>query len=339
MSCRHDRRLLLMQARRMKVLFQLLLVGTFVTGGRTAHSADPNGAIERAPIPAVLTTDVGAEVDDQWAMAHLLVSPEVDLKAIITTHARLSGLTSRASAEKANEVVAHVLSDRHSPHPRIQAGSTHPLVDAATPREGAGVDLLLSVSKSYAPSHRLTVFVTGAATDVASAILRDPSIASRIKIVAMAFGDWPAGGDVFNVANDPAAWTVILDSDVPVIVGSFAVTGKALRVTRAEARSLMAERGSIGEYLYSQFADWLNWSRSLVEKAVGPDTWVIWDEVVVAYALGMASGEEVPRPKLNADLSFSHPDTQRRITWLTHIDTDHLWRDFTQKLENAQKVR
>jgi hypothetical protein len=32
---------------------------------------------------AILTTDCGAEMDDQWALAHLLLSTELDLRAVM----------------------------------------------------------------------------------------------------------------------------------------------------------------------------------------------------------------------------------------------------------------
>src|SRR5438105_3813040 len=71
---------------------------------------------------------------------------------------------------------------------------------------------------------------------------------------------------------------------------------------------------------------------------VAPEAWVIWDEIVVAYALGLARGHEVPRPQLQPDLSFSHPDTMKRITWLDEIDTEQLWRDFTRKIDSLSLV-
>ena len=149
----------------------------------------------------------------------------------------------------------------------------------------------------------------------------------------MGFDDWPGGGDGFNVKNDPPAWRIILDSTVPVVVGSGAVAKRGLRLTRAEAGALMRSHGPEGEYLYSLFDDWLTKQAPLVAQLVAPETWVVWDEVVVAYALGMARGNEVPRPQLQSDLSFSHPDTDRRITWLTEIDTDRMWRDLTTKMD------
>ena len=281
---------------------------------------------------AILTTDCGAEMDDQWALAHLLLSPEVDLRAVITTHASSIHLSSATSAQEAAEVVKRVLPARASSLP-VVAGSAAPLQDPKTPRENAGVDLLLRLSRDFSESRRLIVFAIGASTDVASAILKDSSIANRITLVAMGFDDWPGGGDVFNVKNDPLAWQVILNSDVPLVVGSSAATKRGLRLTKAEAAALMGSRGAIGEYLYSLFDDWLEREPKLVAQVVAPEAWVIWDEVVVAYALGLARGHQVPRPQLQPDLSFSHPDTTKRITWLAEIDTEQVWRDFTRKID------
>ena len=36
--------------------------------------------------PIVLTTDCGAEIDDQFALAHQVLSPALDLRAVVTTH-------------------------------------------------------------------------------------------------------------------------------------------------------------------------------------------------------------------------------------------------------------
>src|SRR5215467_5021621 len=83
---------------------------------------------------AILTTDCGAETDDQWAVAHLLLSTNLDLRAVITTHASSIRFSSVRSAEKAAEVIRHVLPARASSLP-VVAGSSEPLQDAKTPRE------------------------------------------------------------------------------------------------------------------------------------------------------------------------------------------------------------
>jgi inosine-uridine nucleoside N-ribohydrolase len=271
------------------------------------------------------------ETDDQWALAHLLLSQELDLRAVVTTHASSIGFSSATSAKEAANVIARVRPAGLPPP--VVPGSDSPLRTETTPRESAGVDTLLALSRSFSPSRRLVVFAIGAGTDVASAILKDPSIVNRVSVVAMGFDDWPGGGDGFNVKNDPLAWRIILDSDVPLVVGSGAVTRRGLRLTRTEAGGLVRSHGPVGEYLYSILDGWLTKQAPLVARLVGPETWVIWDEVVVAYALGMARGGEVPRPRLRPDLSFSHPETSRRITWLTEIETDRFWLDLTGKMD------
>ncbi len=296
------------------------------------EAVTPEG-LPAPPVAVVLTTDCGVEMDDQWALAHLLLSREPSLRAVVTAHASSIGFSSAASARKATEVIARVLPAGGPPPPPVVPGSDSPLRGPTTPRESPGVDTLLELSRGFSSSRRLLILATGAGTDVASAILRDPSIVNRVSVVAMGFDDWPGGGDGFNVKNDPLAWRIILDSDVPVVIASGSVAKRGLRLTRAQAGALMRSHGPVGEYLYSVFDDWLTRQPALVARFVGPETWVVWDEAVVAYALGMARGHEVPRPRLQSDLSFAHAETARQITWLTEIDTERVWLDLTKKID------
>lgn len=323
------------------VALLLTVAGMLVVTGCQVQKLGGEAAIKTrsttAAPAAILITDCGAEMDDQWALAHLLLSTELDLRAVITTHASSIRLSSARSAEEAAKVIRHVLPERASSLP-VVAGSPEPLQDAKTPRENAGVDLLLRLSGGFSKSRRLIVFAIGAGTDVASALLKDSSIADRITVVAMGFIDWPSGGDFFNVKNDPLAWQVILNSDVPLVIGSGTVAKRGLKLTRADAAALMRSHGPTGEYLYSLFDDWLTREPKLVAQVVAPQTWVLWDHIVVAYALGMARGHEVPRPELQPDLSFSHPDTTKRITWLDEVDTEKLWGDFTRKIDSRART-
>ena len=115
----------------------------------------------------------------------------------------------------------------------IVAGGERPLREAEPRRASAGSDLLLRLSRGFDRSRRLVVLVIGAATDLATALALDPKLVDRIEVVAMAFLDWPGGGDVFNVKNDPVAWRALLASDVPLTVGSSAaMVMPAFRIRR-----------------------------------------------------------------------------------------------------------
>ncbi len=289
-----------------------------------------------APMAVVLTTDCGVEIDDQWALAHILLSPELQLRGVVATHASTVRLGPATSAAEAARVVARVATPKGAAIPIVR-GADVPLQDASTPRTNAGVKLLVSASRSFSRERPLVILSTGAATDIASAILEDPSFADRVAIVAMGFQDWPSGGNEFNIANDPLAWQVILRSRVRLVVGSGSVGRQALRLTASEAAAVMRPHGETGEYLYQLFDSWLTRNAELAARMVAPGAWAIWDEIVVAYVLRLAQGEQMVRPQLQPDFFFVHPRTRERITWIRQLDAEGLWRDFGRKIDAQRR--
>lgn len=291
----------------------------------------------------MLTTDCGAEVDDQWALSHLALSPEFALQGIVTTHDGehefLAPPAAETSAQVAQEVLDHLTLQSQ---PTIIAGSSKALTHKSTPLPNSGVDFILETSRAYTPGQRLTVVVIGAATDVASALLIDPGVAQRIEIVAMGFKRWPDGDDPFNVKNDISAWQVLLESQVPIVVGDTTVTARHLRMTRTRAQADFSSYGVSGRYLADLLVSWIDSNGDLC-RAVSGDllSWPIWDEVIVAYLLALTYCEVYARPILRDNMTFEHPKDApvisqlppaQRITWITGIDADRLWKDLRHKL-------
>lgn len=274
-------------------------------------------------IPVVLTTDCGVEVDDQWALAHLALSPRIDLRGVVTTHA--PGLTPSASVESVHSVLAGLNLPRTPP---VVAGSPVPLKDRNTPRVNPGVELILRESRVRHPGGRIVVVAIGAATDVASALLADPTLADRVEVVAMGFDAWPEGGDPWNVKNDVKAWQVLLESTVPLVVGDGAVGKRDLLMTRESARQRLGRTGPAGESLVALLERWLENHRGIVTRITGDENaWPIWDEVTVAYLLGLTRTRTVPRPTLRDNLSFDHTHTHGTVTWVMSVRRVPLWND------------
>jgi purine nucleosidase len=306
--------------------------------------------IEKTNRTIILTTDCGAEVDDQWALAHLALSPEFALQGIITTHDGehefLAPPAAETSARVAGEVLDHLSLQTRPP---VISGSDHALHDKSTPLQNPGVNFILETSRAYTPSQRLTVVVIGAATDIASALLLDPHLAERIEIIAMGFNQWPEGTDPFNVKNDVSAWQVLLESQTPIVGGDTTVTARYLRMTRERAQADFSSRGVSGRYLADLFVSWINTNGDLCEAVSGNRfSWPIWDEVAVAYLLGFTHSEVYPRPALRDDMTFVHPtgaaDTLQltpaeSVTWITTIDADRLWADLQHKLDRDPSLR
>ena len=223
-------------------------------------------------------------------------------------------------------------------HPPLFEGSSLPLTDTHTPRPNDGVDFLIHTSKHFSKDNRLVVFTIGAATDVASALLEEPGIADHISVVAMGFRNLTAGGKEYNVENDPRAWQVILDSSVPVTIGSGDVCQHDLALSFESAKNLISGHGPIGAWLWDEYQGWyFRFVKPLrVDDFSKP--WVIWDTIVLAYAQGMTTQKTIPRPKLSNDLSLEQVKTENTINWITSVDSGRMWRDFVTKLDEYQRT-
>jgi purine nucleosidase len=291
------------------------------------------GLAQAAAKPAVvLSTDCGTEVDDLWALTHLALSPELELRGVVTTHApNLAAPAAETSAQAARAVLALLPIE---PKPPVFAGSSTPLEEKDRPRPSAGVDFLVREARNHTAADRLVVVMIGAATDVASALLVEPAIADRIRIVAMGFNGWPEGTDPWNVKNDVRAWQVVLASKAPLVVGDAAITKRRLSMTARKAHALLDGHGKAALELVANLERWLAQNGKLAESVSGaPGTWPIWDEVTTAYLLGLATVRTYPRPALRDDMTFDHSQPRGTLDWVTEIDTDRLWADLARKLD------
>lgn len=290
-----------------------------------------------AKIPVVLSTDVGNEIDDQWTISYLLFSPRVEVLGVMSAHApSIVAPAGRTSLRILRDVVENRLGMRT--HPPLVEGASLPLDNARTLRPSPAVSFLIERSKPYTRNNRLTVLMIGAGTDVASAILTDPSIVNRIRVVQMGFNN-ERGGDEFNILNDVKAVQVIFDSNVPLVIGSGEVCRASLSLTLDQARDMVASRGQIGAWLYDEFAAW--YFRFVKPLRVNDFSkpWIIWDNITLAYVLGMTEQHTRPRPRLKDDMTFEAvPGTKQTVTWITDIDEKRMWADYLSLLDEYQRT-
>ncbi|MEM9408017.1 MAG: hypothetical protein AAGA81_18415, partial [Acidobacteriota bacterium] len=60
----------------------LLIFACTATSQEQESAKAPEEA--EAPIPVIFDTDIGTDIDDTWALAQLLASPELDLRLVVT---------------------------------------------------------------------------------------------------------------------------------------------------------------------------------------------------------------------------------------------------------------
>jgi purine nucleosidase len=308
------------------VKISLLLVLVLTLSG-TAFARDRD---------VILTTDCGAEVDDQFAVTYLMLAPQIHVRGIVTTHAPNLPKQAESSAACVKDIL-HRLGV--SSPPPVFTGSDVALAGRASLRN-AGVEFMLETSRRYSATNRLVIITIGATTDVASAFLLDPTLGERVEILSMGFNSWPKGEDPWNIKNDPLAYQVILDSEAPITIGAADVCQQHLRLDDQSAAKMLRGHGEMAEWLNTLLQDWLKNNAALAASVVKPRTWVIWDTVVVADLLGFTTADIRPRPALNLDdETFSFPATKKTVRWITSIDETKMWPDFMQRLDRADARR
>lgn len=293
-------------------------------------------AAAQSKTSVILSTDVGNEIDDQWAITYMLSNPDFDVKGMISAH---GPSLPDPSAHSTYKVLVDVVERRLGmlTHPPLFEGSSLPLTDSRTPRPNAGVDFIVETARAFSAQNRLTVLTIGAATDVASALLQDPSLSDRITVVAMGFKNLTEGGKEFNIENDPTAWRVILDSNAPVVIGSGDVCKADLAMSFDHARTLLTSRGAIGAWLWQEYQEWYFRNVKPWRKNDFSKPWVIWDIITLAHEEGMTTEKQIPRPRMRNDLSFDMSAKDKTVTWITGVNAARLWDDFAQKVDQYQR--
>jgi purine nucleosidase len=323
-------RLLIISSNSVKTLSRCLCLLIFTL--TAANASHPSQRLNR--IPVVLSTDVGNEIDDQWAIAYLLLQPKFEVLGVMSAYApTIAAPAGHTSYRILVDVVENRLGMRR--HPPLIEGGSEPLESSSTARRSPAVDFLIKTSRPFSRERRLTVLMIGAATDVASAIMIDPSIVDRIRVVQMGFTN-EKGGEEFNVANDVHAVQAILNSNVPLIIGPGDVCRASLSLTFDGAKKLLSSHGNIGAWLWEEFQAWYFRVVKPIRVNDFSKSWVIWDDITLAYVLGLTKQHVSPRPRMRDNMTFERVETDREVTWITDVDESRLWSDFFGLVDKYQ---
>lgn len=223
---------------------------------------------------------------------------------------------------------------------RVFRGSHRYLPSVNEPVDSPAVDRLieLALEPDNVP---LYVSAIGCLTNVASAILKEPQIITRIVVLWTAgYPTWSPRSNVgsLNLDQDVAAAHVVFDSGVPLMYFPGYYMGAQLRLSLPEMETWARGKGPIGDYLYHLYTNNpLHAQRGIVGHF--GRTWVIWDMITIAWLLepSWVPSELVATPTYD-DALFWVPATgpERPMLEAYDIDRDAIFRDFFRKLEGAQ---
>jgi inosine-uridine nucleoside N-ribohydrolase len=203
------------------------------------------GAAETpAKIPVILDTDIGTDIDDAFALALIINSPEFELLGVTTVsgdtaaRARIAAKMLWEAGGKWRQVpvVAGVPGSKQNIN---QAPWAEGFVGPQLLKESA-VDFLRSKFHRY--PGQITLITIGELTNVAAMLKADPLVAKKIKRIAMMGGSIARGYEPgsnpdaeWNIKSNPAAAQVVFSSGIPIIMAPLDVT--AMLKLDAAARS------------------------------------------------------------------------------------------------------
>ncbi len=242
----------------------------------------------------IFDTDPGS--DDAMALMLALNSPELDVRAITVVPGNVpakQGLDNALRmASLANRCDIPVAGGAQ--HPLFQKLITaefwhgkNGLANVELPPSKCKVDARfgpdLIIEMVHAAPHEITLVPVGPLTNIALAVLKDPSIVPLVKEVIL-MGGSITGGNVTaaaeaNIFNDPEAAQIVFQAGWPITMVGLDVGDKAL-FTRKHLAQLGKTHGPMNDFIY-QVADYLIGLSEKFGQAGTP----MYDQLAVGVAI------------------------------------------------------
>lgn len=283
-------------------------------------------------LPAVLDTDTFNEIDDQFALCYLMLSPgRFEPRAVTAAPFFNSRSTSPADGmAKSYDEILRVLELLHEKRGEfVWRGSETYLPDRDTPVESAAARRIVELARQAAGRGEvLYVLAIGAITNVASALLMDPAIIGSIVIVWLGGHAYnhPSNRE-FNLYQDVPAAQVVFDSGVPLVhVPCCGGAAEQLGIRLPELEEQCAVSGPIGRFLYERTRDYIHGDRETVK--------VIWDIATVACfdIPDAVTSEVIEAPRLADDSRWEFPGDRHEIRVIHAFDRDRVFRDLFYRI-------
>lgn len=228
-----------------------------------------------ARLPVVFDTDIGTDIDDTWALAMILRSPELDLKLV---------LTETGDPRYRTAVAAKFLETAGRSDVPIGLGDAQGTMLQNVANQApwlAGYDLAKYPGRIHEDgvsalidlvehsSDRITVIATGPVPNLARALAKDPQLAAKCRLVGMfgsfdvGYGSGPPSAEA-NVRFAPAALRKVLSAPWQDILLTPLDTCGRVSLGGVKYRAIWASTGDpvlrslVENYcIFAQRVDWM----------------------------------------------------------------------------------
>lgn len=284
-------------------------------------------------IPMIIDADTANEVDDLFALVGAIAhtSPSTgkyDLLGITSAQFHTSPLASVATVLESQAINEEIVGLMNRPDIKTPLGSNLPLANDSVPAISEASTFIVNQAKTMPAGEKLQVFILGSCTNVASAILQDPSIIPMVHVRYLGFWHNPETNvydkKEFNSGNDTFAVNVLLNTPDLEFTVMTATTSQHLVFDRLTTEANLSELGPISNYLLHR---WDNYDRWWTEEDPEKQRWIMWD---------IASLEAFFLPELASLESRLTPpeNTSREIgvyTQIKHLEMEQVYWETVQR--------
>jgi purine nucleosidase len=238
------------------------------------------------PIPILLDTDIGTDVDDAIALALVLASPELNLRAVTTVSGDV-----RCRGHIAKTLLALAGRDDIP----VAAGVREPVLRQRNflwlGHEGNAI-VDPNAAPALAPQHAVDLFIDtvlqqrphvvaiGPLSNLAVAIMKEPAVIEAMSHLTLMGGILGIYPDVlpmdYNLASDAEAALVVLNSGIPTTAVPLDVTWQ-VRLTTSHLARLRLSHSRLVHTLCDAIELWAPIQRQFFESFSG------WDAATVAF--------------------------------------------------------
>lgn len=289
----------------------------------------------------ILDCDTANEIDDQFAIAHALGSPQLNVLGIVSVQNTV--IHGSDSVTRYVEEATRVAAACGRADLPCLAGASHPMEapDQAVPSEG--LDFIIEMARQ----EEVTVLATGPATDIASLAVADGDVRDDVKVIwAGGFPDldtWITNrfGEL-NARADIQAWRGLYNSDLDLSILPGWPGVEKVRVEYEPTIQRLRGLGSaIGRLLADLLQDWGDTRAGVSDMDRTRDGLkVLWDIVNVAAVTcpKAVTWQSQPLPRLDAAGAPEYSDTVRTAPMGLDVDAERVLDDLWAALANLTHV-
>ena len=283
--------------------------------------------INQEKIPLIIDADTANELDDLFAIARAISEPNFNILAINSAQFNNSPLASSNSVMESqllNQKLASIMKRKDIILP---LGSNNKLISNKSPQISEASEFIIKSAHELKKGEKLNLVILGPCTNIASAIIQDPSIISKIKVYYL--GIWHNvktnfyNKKEFNSGNDPIALELLLNTKGLDFNLMSATTSQKLIFTKDEVKFNFTNNSSLGRLLIER---WGNFNRWWTKEDPDKKSWIIWDLALI---------EAIASPKLALIETFFTPkeNLKREIEIYTLIDVNEMKKNFWSKIK------